>query len=174
MYRNAKSPNNTLCIVFSFAYAEKLIQMNWSDILFGIENGYFNRKVAVEYAKTIVSDEYEQELIDLLCLSPSEVDYGDLLLRRIAQLAGKVSKEDEKLVKEKFLYLTLRWLYDNKDEFDDLFMALDIIYDDFDFPKSIDFLGYVPEKELTSAGIGAMYDHWREYLDRQNKLFSPA
>ncbi len=172
MAHNAKSSKNTLSIAIPFAYAEKIIQMNWGDIVFGIENGYFDRKTAIEHAKTVVSDDPEQELIDLLCLSPPEVNYGNLLLNLVAHLADKLSAKDKEQTKEKFLYLTLRWLYDNKDEFDDLLAALDIIYDDFDFPKSVNFLGYVSEKDLAKI-TGTMYDRWREYLDNQRRRFLP-
>jgi hypothetical protein len=158
---------NTLNLKIPFAYAEKTIQMNWHDISFAIGNRYFDNEAAIEYAKMVISDDHanENELIDLLCLSPHEISYGGLLPELVFKLAREVSAEDKERTKDKILYLLLHWLYDKKDDFAEPLTTIQVIWDDFGFPESIKHLiGYMPPKDPSKVGIDAIFDNWYEYL----------
>jgi len=173
---NSKYLMNSLSIEIPFEYAEKRIRMNWHDIIFAIVNGYFCCEAAVEHAKAILGHDHkhEGELISLLCLEPNEVMYGDLFLQKITRLADDVSEEEKEQTNEKVLFLVLLWLYDNIEDFDYPFLAIEVIYTDFDYPESIKgFIGYAQPKDPARVGKNVMFEEWQAYLSEQSQRFAP-
>ena len=72
-----------------------------------------------------------------------------------------------------FSYILLSLLFENKEKFEDPLRAVEIVYDDFGFPKSLEkFVRYMPIEDNESIGTEEqMYKHWEDYLNSQKKRF---
>ncbi|WP_142836485.1 DUF2247 family protein [Planococcus salinarum] len=77
------------------------------------------------------------------------------------------------------MYLTLYWLYENKEKFPDPLTQVEEIYADFDYPESISkFVSYMPLEEdegplppTREVAISNIYKNWVDYLVSQNRRF---
>lgn len=170
-------PMNSLSIQISFSYASKLININWNDILFAINNGYFNNASAIEYAVILLGkDEENEKILDLACINSQEITKEELLQEYVIELADTVSEKEKEETKDKIMYVLLNLLFDNKNTFEDPLSAIEVIYDDFNFPKSIEnFVRYMQIEEENSVSIVEMYyNNWEKYLCSQKSRFSPT
>ena len=71
-----------------------------------------------------------------------------------------------------FSYILLRLLFENKEKFEDPLRAVEIVYADFGFPKSVEkFVRYMPIEDGESIGAEQMYKHWEDYLNSQKNRF---
>lgn len=61
----SKFPMNSLSIFIPYSYALKLVDLNWSDMLFAIENGYFTHQSAIEHAIAEIekNENYSQAIL---------------------------------------------------------------------------------------------------------------
>ena len=167
---------NSLGLKIPFAYAEKAAQMNWHDILLAIDTGYFCSEAAIEYARSMVGNDnaHESELVDLLCLSSSEIMNETLLHEQVVRLASEVSANEKKQTEEKLLYLSLKWLYDNRTNCDDPLIDAAVIFGDFDYPRAIEHLVYfMPAKNPSRVGRDVIFEDWQAYLENEGLRFAP-
>ncbi len=173
-------PTNSLSIQIPFSYALELVNINWSDILFAIQNGYFDNASAIEYAIILLGkDEENEKILDLACINPPEITKEKLLHEYVIELADTVPEKEKGETKDKIMYVLLNLLFDNKNTFEDPLIAIEIIYDDFNFPKSIEnFVRYMPsEKSVFTTreqNLERMYNNWSKYLGNQKSRFSPT
>ena len=167
---------NSLSIQIPFAYAVKLVNLNWNDILFAINNEYFNYKSAIEYAIDLLDEkELDERIIELACLKPSEINKEEIIEKYVNELSNNSSKDERNIAQEKIMYILLSLLHDNIKDFEDPLQIIEIIYDDFNFPKSIEnFVRYMQiEKENTVLVIEQYYENWEQYLAIQKSRFCP-
>ncbi len=71
------------------------------------------------------------------------------------------------------MYILLNLLYENKGIFEDPLKVVEIVYDDFGFPKAIErFIRYMPVEDNQSIGTEEqMYKRWQDYLCSQKIRF---
>ena len=171
-------PMNSLSIKIPFSYALELVKINWNDILFAIINGYFDNASAIEYAVILLSkDEENEKILDLACINPPEITQEVLLQEYVIELADTVPEKEKEETKDKIMYVLLKLVLDNKDVFEDPLSAVEVIYDDFNFPKSIeDFVRYMPNEKSVfvthEQNLERMYNSWSKYLRDQKSRFS--
>lgn len=169
----SKNPVNSLSIQIPFSYALKLASINWNDILFAITNAYFDESVAVEYALLLLEKgENDNDIIDLAILNPSEITTEAMLHDYISSFAKKVVKKEE--AKEKIMYILLNLIFENKSIFEDPLRAVEIVYSDFGYPKSLEnLIRYIPDGNCTEIdGEKKIYENWENYLNSQKIRFS--
>jgi len=161
-------------ISLNYDFVSKKVKLFWKDILFGIEKKYLPQDAAIEHAIVQISDneEYPQELMDLACLNKNESVYPFLY-----KLAEQDSAQNDEIIKEKWLYLLLKWVYENKDKYSQALSIVEYLYADFDYPEIIAvFVRYMPsdEPDLGSLELneGRLYNKWKTYLDIQKERFS--
>lgn len=162
----SKTPTNSLSIQIPFSYASELIKLNWNDILFAVRNGYFDKASALEYAVLLLdNDENNGKIIDLACLNPSDVTQEEIL-QFIVDFADKVPENAKAETSDKIMYILLNQLFENKNIFEDPFRVIEIVYDDFNFPKSIEnLIRYMSEDSFFT--IEQLEINWIEYLCSQ-------
>ncbi len=102
-----------------------------------------------------------------------------MIVNMVYKLSYKVSEEDQKEVHEKFLYVILSWLYDNRHNVTDPLEAIEIIYADFNYSNEIQgLIRYMPNDDVSisslkcNVGLENIYNKWREYLDRRKKKYA--
>ncbi len=122
-------------------------------------------------------DEDEPIVAELAGLSKSEVSEAGQLLDK---LAAKAIDGDEKVVKAKWLYLSLAWLFENRASSPDPLEAVEVLYSDFDYPEDVaQFVrympvtdGYDPSAHSTEENHSRLLSKWRSYLDVKSPTFS--
>lgn len=175
MVSESEFPMNSLSIQIPFSYALELVNINWNDILFAINNGYFNNASAIEYAIILLGkDEENEKILDLACINSSEITKEELLQEYVIELADTVPEREKEETKDKIMYVLLNLLFDNKNTFEDPLSAIEVVYDDFNFPKLIEnFVRYMQiEKENSISIVKQYYNNWEKYLCSQKSRFS--
>ncbi|MBE5928282.1 MAG: DUF2247 family protein [Lachnospiraceae bacterium] len=169
----SKLPTNSLSIQIPFSYATELVNINWNDILFAVSNGYFDKNSAIEYAVSLLGNEtVEEEVTELAISKAFEVTKEEILEKYVAKLACKEIENEKKEAKDKIMYILLSLLFENKEKFEDPLRAVEIVYADFGFPKSVEkFVRYMPIEDGESIGAEQMYKHWEDYLNSQKNRF---
>lgn len=167
-------PTNSLSIKIPFSYATNLVNINWNDILYAMENDYFDKASAVEYAVLLlVNGSSDERIIDLAGLNVHEITKEEILQKFVVKFAYRESSENKKEAKEKIMYILLNLLYENRGIFEDPLKAVEIVYDDFGFPKIIaNFVRYMPIEKNESGSETQMYEQWKNYLNNQKNRFA--
>ena len=176
---NSKISMNSLGILLTYSYVSRLVSLNWYDILVAIENGFLTHKSAIEHAENELekNENSPQVVLDLAILSFDTVTFSHSIHPYIDELASQISDEERNKTKEKILYALLNWVFEHREDYVNPLKVVEIIYDDFSFPKTISsFIGYLPMEEpnliLPVLNRNRMLRKWKNYLDRQKELYS--
>lgn len=158
---------------FNYNYISQRVKLKWRDILYGIQKGYISPQDAIQHATNIVSkkEQYCNELFELACLSENELIYP-----YVNKLVAFEDIQEEDITKDKWMYLILDWLYNNRDNFLDPLEVVEEIYADFDYPEKItSFVRYMPSNEpdlgSIELNITRMYINWGKYLKHEKERF---
>jgi hypothetical protein len=164
---------NTSNILLPYEYAAGLLDLNWQDVLFGIENRFFSDDAAIEHARAELSREEPplQGIIDLAWL-----EKGESIHPHLEETAKAQSNRNVDRSKEKFLYLVLEWVYGQKGSCEDPLEIVECIYADFDYPSEIaKFVRYMPSEELllgsVELNVQRLYRNWETYLEKQRQFW---
>jgi hypothetical protein len=137
----------------------KKVRLTWQDVQWAYGKGMLGWRLPVKLAESIVDIGPSSE--DEMELSTLDKDHDWRVQEILEQLAGAegaaaISSQ------EKWLYLSLLWLLENLGSFDNPFMELQSIQDDFGFPEEVrDFLRwYEPEGVDLENALAA----WKRYL----------
>lgn len=167
-------PMNSLRISIPYSYFSKLVELNWYDVSFAIENGFLSHHSAIEHAIIELenNENYSQTVLDLACLSPEEAIHPYSIQQYLGELAKQVADEAKNETKSKVMYILLNWVLEHKECYKDPLKVVEFIYDDFGFPKSIvNFVRYKPiDQPLLStmeANAERLYNNWKDYLNKQ-------
>jgi hypothetical protein len=167
---------NYLSKDFNHDYISQRIKLTWKEILYGIEKNYIYPDVAIEFAINEVSEkeEYPEELIELASLTKEESVHPYL-----KRLVDSEETQEDDVIRDKWLYLILDWIYNNKDKYLDSLQIVEEIYAEFDYPEQITtFVRYMPSDapDLGSAQLNEerLYRNWKSYLDSQKEQFSTS
>lgn len=167
-------PMNSLRISIPYSYFSKLVDLNWHDVLFAIENGFLSHQSAIEHAIVELenNDNYSQTVLDLACLLPDEAVHPYSVQQYLNELAKQISDEAKNETRNKVMYILLNWVFEHKEYYEDPLKVVEFIYDDFDFPKLIvNFVRYKPADQpllsTVEANIERLYNNWKDYLDKQ-------
>ncbi|MCL2313211.1 MAG: DUF2247 family protein [Firmicutes bacterium] len=186
MVSESKCYTNSLNIQISFSYASKLVNLNWNDILFSIENNYFHHSAGMDYAATLINENTRENdpIFKLACLFPSEIIKQEVLDQFIVKFAEQVSEKDKFESKEKIMYIVMNWLFENKDYFENIYTVLEYIYDNFSYPYHVDSLatsisfaspypsGEEPDLNTTfNSYEDKIIYTWQKYLQEQKLKF---
>jgi hypothetical protein len=156
--------------------AKELPPLTWGELSYGFSQGYVGWRTAVDFAITKMEEgATEAEVLDLAMVGKEDVwKIGDILARLATQETNARPS-----VKEIWLFILLRWLYENRREFQDPLMEVEEVYADFDYPEAISsfvrFLppndGYRPDLHTPEENLLRLDRNWRNYLDESNRHF---
>ena len=143
---------------------KKLQCLNWHDVLFLLNTGYFKYKDAVEYAKIVIGDipEHEEALTELLLFSPIEIKNGTLVKEHVVKLANNIDEFSKQQSFDKIMFLLLSWIYDHKDQFDEPLDLVALAVMDFGYPELTEKLCH--PYSLKEDEFNAVYRDWERYL----------
>lgn len=177
----SKFQYNSMSISLPYEYVSALIYLNWSDVLFALNNGFFSASSAVAQAlNELVSAEHvAPTVMDLACMSFDETTYNGYDIYAAVSTLAQMSPEPSRgETEEKMLYVLLNSIYKARRWFVDPLQAIAIIYDDFGFPSSIsDLVKYMPNKKnemgLDEGGERYLFQRWKSYLEKKQELYTP-
>jgi hypothetical protein len=144
------------------------ITWTWNDLLYGLESGLIAPQVAVDAAVALLCREGEPiaGVVDLAGCSPEDGD----ILDYVRDLAKREC--DDGKGRERWLYLILLWVFENRHAFADPLEMVEQIYADFGYPESVaGLVRYMPsdEPDLGSQKLNEdrLYKKWRTFLNAE-------
>ena len=170
---NSNNPFNSMSIQIPFSFAQKAVSLNWSDILFATDNRYFCSDAVIEYAKDMLLDTYDEEVINLAGLEKN-INFEEDLHNLLKKLSLRIPKQIRMDSKKKIMYVLLKLIYENRDRFEDCFKAIEVVYDDFGCPKSIEsFVRYMQiNMKLDNKDYQILMNRWLNYLQDESLKYS--
>jgi hypothetical protein len=154
-------------------YCLQNFNLQWRDVVWGINEGFFTWHDVRTFALHKMSDTQSKTFsVDNEIASLGKNDASQIMdLARDA--ADCVGPEDVEYERGLWLYLLLKWVFDNPNLFDFPLGAVEEIYSDFGYPESIEsFVAFRHPKETwdpakhSVAGIQAeLFRNWATYLE---------
>ncbi|EAD7872234.1 DUF2247 family protein, partial [Listeria monocytogenes] len=144
----------------------------WDDIIFGVENKFLDSLSVSEYVVYLMEkgdQDLQDEIINLAWGNENDVDeyvYNYLLKNNV----------NTDMVKDKYLYVLLKLVWENKNNYTDPLEVIEYIYADFDYPSEIEHLvRYMPMKHKNMGSIelnvAEMYKDWEAFLIKKSKIY---
>lgn len=153
------------------------VDLTWPDLLWGCEQ----QRIDYSNAADMAVDKLAQGVDDPDVLEIAVIGKSDIyeVKKLVQKLAERYPERDESEIKQKWLYLTLFWLYENRADFNDPLAEVENIYTDFDYPEDIkDFVrympisdGYDPEQHSIEDNRARLFDNWKRYVSRADHKF---
>ncbi|MFH3829085.1 DUF2247 family protein [Acinetobacter nosocomialis] len=151
-------------------FINEKVTLSWCDIKWGYENNLITCELPIKKAENIVLTEiYTKAELELSFLIPSE---SDDIVPFLNELCSE-TKEDS-IIREKWLYILLSWLWINRESFEDTLDEVESIYTDFDYPAEIEsFIKYIPPTDgydpsihSHTENINHLMSNWEKYLQK--------
>lgn len=131
--------------------------IGWEDICFAVKLKLIHPLGAVDFAVKAIegNSAYSNDQLELA--SKTEDDPLIDIVEIIERICGQVHPIPE--ISEKWLFLSIYWLYVNQSKFDDPLEVLEGVYADFNYPEAIKHLiRYMPNED------GRIIDFKKEWL----------
>jgi len=155
---------------FSAEYLIANVALDWADVLWGYHRQLIGWRVPIAIAAARLANRPHEPLEDDLAGLDKDHDWrvGQIL----EDLAACAPAHDD-ASRNKWLYITLLWLYENRESLDDLFAKLDEVFADFNYPdEMISFApmmpctdGFDPRGQTASENRSGILANWTEYLE---------
>lgn len=121
--------------------------LGWSHAVWGVEHGWADLHLLVDLAtdRLLHEEQPAQAAIILAGLAPSEMWDA---LRLASTLATGEPPVDEPEIEARWLYLVLRWVYENRDTLLDPLGVVEELYADFGYPRGMEtFVRFMPSTD---------------------------
>jgi len=159
-----------------YEYVKKNLDLSWGDALWGYERNMIGWPGVVAMANDRLSGEIGNNLVrDLSMVGKSNVYLVGEILRTLASASS--SDGADSVSKNKWLFLNLSWLYDNRNKLSDPLEEVERVYADFDYPPDISkFVRYMPAQDdgvkfrSVEENNKRLYDYWSEYIVENRKF----
>jgi len=143
------------------------IRLTWNQMLWGLDKALISPKEISIYALQIVEDD-DTDNSDIILLAGVTKNELFQVRELVEKLSGNEDYQDGNSIEEKWLYIILLWLYENRDTIDDPLEKVEIVYADFNYPLSISsFVRYMPSEgsnQSSQTGVSFLYEQWKEFL----------
>ncbi|EAG9432835.1 DUF2247 family protein [Listeria monocytogenes] len=141
-------------------------QYSWQEISFALENKIINTQDAINYAIFILD---ENVLGFEIVLEMTSLDADEDICPYIETLVRLEEHEEQQGIIEKWMYLILKWLYENRSNYEDVIEIVEELYESFGYPESIvSFVRYMPSEagDLGSIELNRqrLFNNWKNYL----------
>jgi hypothetical protein len=173
-----KNHGNPLNMTFAYEYVTDLVPLNWQDMLFAIEKKFLAYETAIDHALIEIQQEQNspEKVLELACMLKSEAKFPYDVCRLVKQLATLYGTDAETDSREKFLYVSLNWVYEHMDNYCDPVEVVDILCDEMYYPDEVRrLISFMPPLESTtnspSLEIKQLLDRLAHYLDNQRKYW---
>jgi hypothetical protein len=151
-------------------------RLDWCDVQWGYINHLISWRDVVWLAvQKLTESPFDEDVKKLSCVGKDTVW---LVSEQLEKIVRSIACHED-VVKGKWLYLVLSWLYDTRVEYPDPLGKVEQIYADFDYPDQItSFVRYMPPVDGRDTlsfnlqeNIEAMMNYWRNYLKDAEKVY---
>lgn len=163
-------------IKVSYWDALRIADLSWGDILYAIENNFFELSVAITHAENVLEHGgSEESVFELAVLNKN--DFESSKVKDIIQSLAKGEIEfTEDYYYHKWVYIITKLLYENKDSFLDPLRVIEEFYDNFGYPSEIsDIIRYMPSNKSIPGkkeyNDNLLYNNWLNYLNENEKKY---
>jgi hypothetical protein len=147
---------------YDFSLTEE--KWSWQELLFGLENKIIGKKDIINYATHVLEEDIQG--FDLV-LQIAIADEHEDIVSYLHELCHLETPEQDSFIKDKWRYVLLKGLYQQRADVDNFNGKVEEIYADFDYPEDMaGFIGYMPSIEGKS-----MDESWQEYLKNAKDKF---
>ncbi|KJR46897.1 hypothetical protein UF75_2698 [Desulfosporosinus sp. I2] len=146
----SKNPLNPLNMVFTYVYVTNLVPLNWNDILFAIENNFLAHQTAIEHGLEAVqkNENVPEEVLELAFMLQGEAKLPYDVYQLVNKLATSHNPDNASDSREKFLYVSLNWVYEHKDDYCNPIEVVDILCDEINYPDEVkNLISFMPTSE---------------------------
>jgi hypothetical protein len=157
------------------------VPLTWREALWGYEHQWIDWTCLSDLATNKLSSEDHNKPaeVQLAGMQPVESAEAGTLAQNLANEEPSISEEK---TKRKWLYLILRWLFENRSFFSDPLAIVEDLFCDFGHPLEIaTFIRYMPPSDdyqpqhhTRAENESRMYENWRSYLDSAERQFGKA
>lgn len=158
---------NLFFLKYNFKEEMKNHIFSWQEILFALENNIITSDDIIEYSKYILNENTVgfDIVLEIACLNQDEN-----VKPYIYELIKLENKQDVSCIKNKWLYLILNWLYNNRSKIKNSLEIVEELYELFDYPSSItSFVRYLPSNSGDLGNLelnrAKLFKNWKNYLD---------
>jgi hypothetical protein len=168
----------------SLDFCLSVLALNWRDIVWGMERGCLSWRDAQAFAV---------HRLDFVDVNDFEIATEIYLLgkneaARIIELANLAALKEARTVTAdqpsapKWLYLVVKWGFENQALLPDSLSFIQDVYAEFDYPKELEpFVGYLPPTDgweplnhSSSENKERLLAHWKSYLNQTSARFSAS
>jgi hypothetical protein len=151
-------------------------RLDWCDVQWGYRNHLISwRDIVWLAAKKLADAPFDEDIKKLSGVGKETVW---IVSEQLEQIAKRVVCHEE-VMKGKWLYLVLSWLYETRAEHTDPLDYVEQIYADFGYPDQItSFVRYMPPADgrdtlslSRQENIESMMNYWRNYLKDAEKVY---
>lgn len=124
------------------SFSMNTLPLGWSDIVWAYHKHILTWKDVVKYAdQKVLSGDFNDGEVAISLLGKENIEEIVEAADKLAELSGGGTE----VAKRKWLFISLSWLFSNKDTIDDPLALVEDIYEDFDYPPEIQaFVRYMP------------------------------
>ncbi len=147
--------------------------MSWADIKYGLDHLLTPPETAIRHAISSLeqSTAPQSEEVQLAGLSNA-----DSVIDFVSALSAREVSKDESIMRDRWLFLVLAWLFENKEGLPDPLAVVEAVYSDFNYPHSMSsFVGYMP---MQGSDLGSpeknkarLLKYWEDYLGASTERF---
>ena len=156
-------------------FVRKRARIGWCDIKFGLANHLLDPQAPSIFAVDQVR-ELEEPPPAILELAESGEDGRTM---ELVELAAEGEKDCDPKLRDKWLYIVLAWLYEQRHVDSDPLQRVEEVYADFGYPSRI--AGFVRYMPMVGADLGSkeaneqrMLNRWKQYLDEVGPAHLPV
>jgi hypothetical protein len=142
-----------------------------SELLYGVEHGWLAAADCLAIARNRVEllGEAASLEVDLASIGKAEEDEVWPIVERLRRAGVPESLHDARF----WMFLILAWTYENRDQVDDPFRIIEMLYADFGYPDEIEsFVPYMPARPGEDASVGGLESRWKAFLERTSSEYA--
>jgi hypothetical protein len=141
--------------------------LTWREVEFGLQHGWLAAQAAIDLAiDQVMGGNESSDVAELASVLPHEE-------HNVPELVHRLAERDPECSKDKWLFLLLSWLYENRTAFEEPLELVEELYADFDYPEEIaSFVRYMPPRDPSRVGESYLLEAWRSYLDAAGRKYS--
>ncbi|MEO9278506.1 DUF2247 family protein [Acinetobacter sp. WA-87] len=156
-------------------FINQKVNLSWCDIKWGYENNLITSELPIKKAENIVLTEiYTKAELELSFLIPNQ---SNDIFPFLNELCSETNEDS--MIREKWLYILLSWLWIKRERFEDPLDEVESIYTDFDCPVEMDSFikympptdGYDPSLYSYAENINRLMKNWESYLQKSAEKY---
>ena len=158
------------------AFVRDRCRLTWREIRYGLDEELLAPDAPIDFAMTELAavGEPPDALVELAAAGK-----GEATRHLVDELADAEPDRDSAEIRDKWLYLVLAWIFENRANFPSPLQTVEEVYADFGYPSEI--VGFVRYMPTSAPSLGdrqlneqRLYENWRQYLVDAAAKFAPS